>query len=97
VIRHVSVLTFVADITDKQVQTIADALGTLPALIPELRAYSFGRDLGVDDGNGSFVVIADFDDLAGYASYRDDPEHRRILAELVRPHLAGRNAVQYEV
>ncbi len=95
-ICHVSVLTFVADTTDEQVQKISDALGTLPARVPALRTYSFGPDLGVDAGNGSFVVIAEFDDTDGYASYRDDPEHRRIGAELIRPFLAGRAAVQYE-
>jgi hypothetical protein len=93
VIRHVSVLAF-ADGAD--VDAIADALATLPTRIPALRAYSFGRDLGLADGNGSFVVVADFDDVAGYESYRDDRDHQRILAELIRPVLASRTAVQYE-
>ena len=43
-----------------------------------------------------FAVVADFDDVAGYVTYRDDPEHQRIIAELIRPHLASRVAAQYE-
>jgi hypothetical protein len=95
VIRHVSVLTFVDGVTDEQITAIGEALATLPGRIPALRNYSFGRDAGIDSGNGSFVVIAEFDDEAGYRSYRDDPEHRRILTEIVRPVLADRAAVQY--
>jgi hypothetical protein len=96
VIRHVSVLTFADGVTESQVTAIEDALATLPGRVPSLRGYSFGRDLAVDDGNGSFAVIAEFDSIDGYRAYRDDPEHQRIIAELIRPVLAGRAAVQYE-
>jgi hypothetical protein len=96
VIRHVSVLTFVSDVTDAQVRAIENALTTLPASLPVLRSYSFGRDLVVDEGNGSFAVIAEFDTIDGYRAYRDDREHQRIIAELIRPVLAGRAAVQYQ-
>jgi hypothetical protein len=97
VIRHVSVLTFVDSVTDKQVQAVADALATLPSRLPVLKAYSFGPDLGINEGNASFVVVADFETLEGYLAYRDDPEHQRILAELIRPILASRAAVQYDL
>lgn len=92
-IRHVSVLTL-NDGTD--VDGIVRALDLLPSRIPSLRAYSVGRDLRLAAGNAHLVVVADFDDVAGYESYRDDPEHQRILAELIRPVLAHRAAVQYE-
>jgi hypothetical protein len=91
------VLTFADSTTDEDVRAICEALATLPGLIPALRAYSFGPDLGIDAGNGSFAVIAEFDDADGYRSYRDDPEHQCIIAELIRPFLAGRAATQYEV
>ena len=29
-------------------------------------------------------MVAEFDDEAGYLVYRDDPEHRRIIAEYLR-------------
>ena len=96
-IRHVSVLTFAEGTSDADVRAIEDALATLPARLPALRAFTFGRDLGLADGNASFVVVAEFDDATGYASYRDDPEHLRILAEVIRPVLAGRAAAQYLV
>jgi stress responsive alpha/beta barrel protein len=96
VIRHVSVFTFVADATNVQVQAVVDALATLRARL-RAKEYSFGPDLGLNDGNASFVVVADFETVDDYHAYLDDPEHQRILAELIRPILASRTAVQYEV
>ena len=94
-IRHVSVLTFVDDATSEQVDAVATALRRLPALSPELRDYRVGPDLGVDRGNGSFVVIGDFDDVDGYATYRDHPEHQAVAREHILAILAGRSAAQY--
>ena len=95
-IRHVSVLTFGPEANDGHVQAIEDELATLPARL-NFRAYHFGRDLGLNAGNGSFGIVADFDTLEDYFAYRDDPEHMRILAQVIRPILAARSAVQYEL
>ncbi len=95
VIRHVSVLTFADDATDEQIDAVATALRELPATIPELRDYRVGRDLGIDPGNGSFVVIGDFDDEDGYRAYRDHPDHVAVARAHILPILAGRTAAQY--
>lgn len=92
-IRHVSVLTFEPG-TD--FAPIAAALSELPERL-QMESYTFGPDAGIDDGNGTVAVVADFDTVEQYETYRDDPEHRRIIAELIRPHLVARAAVQYEI
>ena len=56
-----------------------------------------GRDLGLNEGNATFAVVADFDDVDDYLVYRDDPEHQRVIAECIAPILASRTAAQYEV
>lgn len=94
-IRHVSVLTFSDEATAEQVAAVAAALQRLPATIPQLRDYRVGPDLGIDAGNGSFVVIGDFDDEAGYLAYRDHPDHAAVAREHILPILAGRQAAQY--
>ena len=62
---------------------------TLPPLIPELRDYRVGPDLGIDPGNATFVVIGDFDDEDGYRTYRDHPEHVAVAREHILPILAA--------
>ena len=82
--------------TEDQKQRVAAELSRLPALLPVLRAYRMGADLGVNEGNFEWAAVADFDDLDGYLTYRDNPEHRAIIAEFIRPIMAERAAIQYE-
>ena len=96
-IRHVSLLTFAAGTPAETVDEIAAALRRLPPLIPELRDYRVGADLGIDAGNATFVVIADVDDEAGYRAYRDHPEHVAVAREHILPVLAARTAAQYAI
>ncbi|MFM8237458.1 MAG: Dabb family protein [Actinomycetota bacterium] len=96
-IRHLALLTFAEATTDEQVRAIESALAGLPGRIPELVAYTFGRDLAIDAGNASFAVVAEVADEEGYAAYRDHPEHQRIIAELIRPVLAARSAIQVRI
>ena len=94
-IRHVSLLTWVDDVSPEQIQAVTDGLRPLPSLIPELRDYRVGPDLGIDDGTASFVVIGDFDDADGYRAYRDHPAHRAVGVDHILPILAARRAAQY--
>lgn len=72
-------------------------LSTLPAAIPEIRAYRFGPDLGLDPGNADFAIVADFDSVEGYRAYRDHPAHQAVLTGRIRPILARRAAAQHDL
>lgn len=96
-IRHIALLTFAEGTTDAHVRAIESALATLPGRLPQLHRYAIGRDLAINEGNASFGVVAEFANVDDYLAYRDDAEHRRIIAELVAPVLAARTAVQYEI
>jgi hypothetical protein len=63
--------------------------------VTEIRAYRVGDDVRETAGNYDLAIVADFDDADGYAAYRDHPEHRRVIDELVRPILDARAAVQH--
>ena len=93
--RHIVLLSIDPAAGDETADRIVSALRGLPALIPELRSYVVGRDAGLADDNATIAVVADFDDEAGYLTYRDHPEHQRVIAEEIRPVLVGRTAVQH--
>jgi hypothetical protein len=95
-IRHVVIFRWTPGATDEQKRQVAAELMRLPALLPVLRAYHVGPDLGLVEGNFEFAVVADFDDLEGYQVYRDNPEHREIIGRFIQPIAAQRAAVQYE-
>ena len=94
--RHVVVFKWADAATEEQKLTVARRLGTLPGLIPELRAYSMGADAGINPGNFDFAVVADFASRDDYLVYRDHPVHREIIAESITPIVANRAAVQME-
>jgi Stress responsive A/B Barrel Domain len=95
--RHVVLMSWTEGTTPADVTAIAEALGGLPAAIAELRDYRFGHDVGINEGNFDFAVVADFEDADDYVVYRDHPLHRAIIAERIAPHLAARASVQYDV
>jgi hypothetical protein len=43
------------------------------------------------------VLIADFPDVEAFYRYAQDPVHLAVVAEHVRPWLAARSALQYQI
>lgn len=77
------------------IEAVADALDALVATVPEVVSYLHGPDLGVSEGNFDYVIVGDYASVEDYVVYRDHPEHQRIIAEMIKPHVAKRAAVQY--
>jgi hypothetical protein len=96
-IRHMVMFRWTQEATQEQKQRAADELGRLPSLVPSLRAYHVGPNLGLNPGTFDFAVAADFDDVEGYLAYRDHPERRSIVAQFIQPIAGQRAAVQYEL
>jgi hypothetical protein len=94
-LHHTVLLRFVDDATDEQRVAVRDALRARPATIDTVRSYRVGDDLGETDGNFDLAIVATFDDDAGYATYRDHPDHVRVVRDLIRPVAAARAAVQF--
>ena len=94
-VRHVVTLTLLPGTTPEQVAALVDEIGTLPHLVPGVRGYSVGSDLGIDEGNATVAIVADFEDELAYEVYRDHAEHRRVIVEHVRPLLAARAEVPH--
>ena len=61
-----------------------------------IRSYVHGSDVGVSEGNYDYVVVADFDNVNDFRTYRDHPEHLLMIEELVKGRVAERAAVQYQ-
>jgi hypothetical protein len=95
-IRHVVLFRWVPGATQEQKERVASELRRLPSVVPSLRTYHLGSDVGVNQGNFEFAVTADFDDVDGYLAYRDHPEHRAIVGQFIQPIAGQRAAVQFE-
>ena len=95
--RHVVLFTWNDSVDDEHLAAVEAGLATLPGLIPEIADYRFGVDAGVNEGNFDFVVVADFASVDDYLVYRDHPDHRALIADLVTGNVAARAAVQYVI
>jgi hypothetical protein len=95
--RHVVLFTWRDDATEAQKRALHDELAKMPPAIDVIRAYTYGPDAGLRPANCDYALVADFDDEAGYVTYRDHPVHRALVEHYVTPIAASRVAVQFEV
>ena len=96
-IRHVALFTWKSSTTAADVSKVEEALHQLPTRIACIQSYRFGRDLGVQDGNADFALVADFVDQEALQAYADHPDHQQVLSNLIRPITERRTAIQYVI
>jgi hypothetical protein len=96
-LRHIVLLVWKQEATPGQKAEAASQLAALPKLVPTIRAFASGPNLGLRPHNYDFAVSADFDDDAGYLAYRDDPLHLEMVAKYITPIRAEGAAIQFEL
>jgi hypothetical protein len=94
-IMHVAVFTWRESTTSEDIAGVEASLSRMPTLIPALKEYHFGSNLGLRPGTADFAVVAVLDQ-AELGDYLDHPEHQRIVREVISPLLATRTALQVE-
>ena len=95
-ITHTVSFRWKPDLPSGHVAVVTEVLQSLAASIPEIRTYHCGEDLGVSSQpNFDYAVVATFDDVEGWTAYDTHPEHERVRAEIIRPWVAERSAVQF--
>jgi antibiotic biosynthesis monooxygenase (ABM) superfamily enzyme len=94
-LHHVVTFTLKPDAPADQVERIAEAVNALAATLPEVKSMAVGRDLALRDGNASFALAAQFDDVEGFKVYADHPEHIRVIKELIGPFIESRSPAQF--
>jgi hypothetical protein len=97
VLRHVVLFTWSDDADEARRAATVDALRRLREDVGGMSSLTVSPDAGLVDGNAHTILVADFPDEESFRRYAQDPVHQGVIAEHVRPWLAGRSAVQYEV
>lgn len=96
-IRHVVVMTWSDDVDAERRARSVQAMHRLVDDVGGMTALTVGEDAGLSEGNADLVLIVDFPDADAYRRYAQDPVHQAVIAEHIRPFLAARSAVQFEV
>jgi hypothetical protein len=96
-LRHVVLFTWTEDTAPETRAATLAALRRLPAEVGGMTTFAVGPDAALVEGNADTALVADFPDADAFGAYAADPTHLAVIAEHVKPHLAARTAVQYEV
>ena len=96
-LRHVVLFTWTEDTDPATREATLAALRRLPEEVGGMTSFAVGPDAGLVAGNAHTALVADFPDVEAWRRYADDPVHLQVIADHVKPILAARSAVQYEV
>ena len=82
-IRHVLMVKFKPTLAEEQIAALLDEWSDrwendFPTRYRGLRAVTYGRDLGLRDGNMSFVTMFDFEDEESLVAFDTDDHHNRL-------------------
>jgi hypothetical protein len=90
------IVTFKWKLPDQSAKAAAaaDALRAVVANLDGVESYMCGSDVGLAPASYDFAVVGVFTTQADFESYRDQPEHQRIISEQIAPILGHRTVVQ---
>jgi hypothetical protein len=95
-VRHVVLVSLKDDATDEQKKAAVEGLMTLSGLVPGMRSYSAGLDLGVA-GTHDVAIVGDFDDIESLQAYLAHETHRSVAGAVLAPIMEGSSRVQYAI
>ncbi len=94
-IRHIVFMKFKADADEKRIAEVQEGLKGLPALIPEIEFYEFGRDIARSERSYDFGLISAFADMEALRKYMMHPDHQKV-AGVLKEICEDIRAVDYE-
>ena len=78
-IRHVLMVKFKPTVTEEQIAAVIDRWeNDFRTRYRGLQAVTYGRDLGLRDGNMSIAAMFDFEDEGSFVAFDTDDYHNRI-------------------
>lgn len=84
------------DPSDENITRLREALLSLKAKIPEIRAMEVGRNIIPSERAYDLALNMRFDSVATLQAYQAHPEHVKVLTEVIRPLASSIVAADYE-
>ena len=81
----------------EQEEALLSAFRGLLGTVPEIRAFTMGRNISDRDQTFTHTLVADFDDMAAVGRYLVHPAHEAAIAQHLKPVMISRNIIDYEV
>jgi hypothetical protein len=81
-LKHVVFMKFKEGVEEAEVLDLERGLGSLPAKIPEIKGYEFGRDVLHTERSYDFALVSTFDDLEAMKRYQVHPDHAAVVEKV---------------
>lgn len=81
-IKHIVFMKFKPDVTVPDIEALGRALGELPALIPEIREFVFGRDILRTERSWDFALVSAFENVEAMNRYQVHSEHQIVVQQV---------------
>lgn len=78
-IQHLCLIRYREALDEATRQTIIDAYRKLPELIPGIKNFRIGSDLGLLDGNADLGISAEFDSEEAFQAYSVHKAHEEVI------------------
>lgn len=81
-LKHIVVMKFKSDTSEEDIEDIEKGLASLPARIPEIKRYDFGRDILHTERSYDFALVSEFEDQDAMNRYQTHPYHFAVLNKI---------------
>lgn len=97
-IQHVVLLNWKPGTTAEQVSRVTAGFDRLPGLIPQIKSYRYGPDLGLTpNGGADYALVAEFANEEDFAAYAIHADHIRVMQDAIDDIMASWKAVQFRL
>ena len=83
-LKHIVFMKFKSGTAETDIADLEKGLGSLPASIPEIKGYEFGRDVVHSERSYDFALVSAFEDLAAMKRYQTHPDHVVVLKKVLQ-------------
>lgn len=94
-LRHIVLVGFKPDATADQRAAVHQAIAAMPATEPEIRALSWGENVGSGSNHFDLAVVMDFVDVDAFRRYLGGAVHRAYVEGPARAAVARLAVVQH--
>lgn len=94
--RHCVMFKWAEGVSDEAKAAVSAGLDEL-ANLDAIAHYHHGPDANLSDGNWDYVAVGDFASPEDYQTYATDAGHLALIADVIKPNISARAAVQYSL
>jgi hypothetical protein len=95
-IHHLVFFELSDDATDADRDAIIDGLRSMKGVVPEIQSYTVGAALPSPNANWTIALIGEFASIDDYKAYSANPDHTKLVTDVIRPKVKNVTSAQIE-